>query len=107
MITWKQWKRIRTSPTNLTKSGVKKSKAGDWVKTRKGYWPTTGSFLRSITITSASLTQAFLRDWYRKVGFTIKGMTCTLRYAGRAERKGWRYNPYRSIRLHADRMDAQ
>ena len=37
MVMWKQWKRIRTKLTNLTRLGVKKPEAWEWANTRKGY----------------------------------------------------------------------
>jgi group II intron reverse transcriptase/maturase len=70
MVIWKQWKRIKTKLTNLTKLGVKKSKAWEWANTRKGYWRIAGSFILSTSITNDRLKAAgyvFLSDYYRKV----------------------------------------
>jgi RNA-directed DNA polymerase len=70
MVIWKQWKRIRTKLTNLTKLGVNKPKAWEWANTRKGYWHTAKSFILSTTITTDRLRQAgylFLSDYYQKV----------------------------------------
>ncbi len=38
MVIWKQWKRIKTRMKNLTKPGVKQSKAWERANTGKGYW---------------------------------------------------------------------
>ena len=70
MVIWKQWKRIKTRLTNLTKLGVKKSKAWEWANTRKSYWRTAGSYILSTVITNDRLRKAgyvFLSDYYRKV----------------------------------------
>lgn len=70
MVLWKQWKRIRTKLANLIKLGVKKSKAWEWVNTRKSYWHTANSFILSTTITTERLKEAgyvFMSDYYRKV----------------------------------------
>lgn len=70
MVIWKQWKRIKTKLTNLTRLGVKKSKAWEWANTRKGYWRISNSFILSTTITTDRLRQSgyvFLSDHYRKV----------------------------------------
>lgn len=72
MVIWKQWKRIRTKLTNLTKLGVKKSKAWEWANTRKSYWHTANSFILTTSITTDRLRQAgyiFLSDHYQKVRF--------------------------------------
>ena len=52
MVTWKQWKRVRTRFTNLKKAGVAKEQAWMWANTRKGYWRTAHSpiLLRVLTI---------------------------------------------------------
>lgn len=70
MVIWKQWKRIKTKLTNLTKLGVKKSKAWEWANTRKGCWHIAKSFILSTTITTDRLKQSgyvFLSDYYQKV----------------------------------------
>ena len=70
MIIWKQWKRIRTRIRQLTKLGVKKSKAVKWANTRKGYWHIANSFILNSTITTNLLREAgylFLSDYYQKV----------------------------------------
>ena len=70
MVIWKQWKRIKTKLKNLTKLGVKKSKAWEWSNTRKSYWHTAKSFILSTTITKDRLRQVgyvFLSDYYQKV----------------------------------------
>ena len=43
MITWKQWKRVRTRFTNLKRAGIDKERAWMWANTRKGYWRTAHS----------------------------------------------------------------
>lgn len=70
MVIWKQWKRIRTKLMNLTRLGVKKSKAREWANTRKGYWHIANCFILQTTITNDRLKQAgymFLSDYYQKV----------------------------------------
>lgn len=70
LVIWKQWKRIKTKFTNLVKLGVKKSKAWEWVNTRKGYWHIAKSFILSTTLSTKRLRQAgylFLSDYYQRV----------------------------------------
>lgn len=43
MVTWKQWKRIRTRYENLKKAGIPEEQAWMWANTRKGYWRTAHS----------------------------------------------------------------
>jgi RNA-directed DNA polymerase len=43
MVTWKQWKKVRTRFANLKRMGVKKEQAWMWANTRKGYWRTAHS----------------------------------------------------------------
>jgi RNA-directed DNA polymerase len=43
MVTWKQWKRIRTRFENLKRAGVNQEQAWMWANTRKGYWRTAHS----------------------------------------------------------------
>jgi RNA-directed DNA polymerase len=55
---------------NLTRLGVKKSKAWEWANTRKGYWHIANCFILKTTITTDRLRQAgyvFLSDYYLKV----------------------------------------
>ncbi|MGN7179193.1 group II intron reverse transcriptase/maturase [Paenibacillus sp. FSL R5-0490] len=35
---WKEWKKVRTKFRNLTRLGIKKSKAWQYANSRKGYW---------------------------------------------------------------------
>lgn len=70
MVIWKQWKRIRTKFANLIKLGIKKSKAWEWLNTRKSYWRTAGSFILTRTITTERLRKSgyvFLSDYHQKV----------------------------------------
>ena len=74
MVIWKQWKQIRTKLTNLTKLGVKKSKAWEWANTRKSHWHVANSYILTTSITNDRLRQAgyvFLTDYYRKVRVVI------------------------------------
>ena len=52
MVTWKQWKKVRTRFENLKRMGVEKEQAWMWANTRKGYWRTAHSpiLLRVFTI---------------------------------------------------------
>lgn len=70
MVIWKQWKRIATKLRNLIRLGVKKSKAWEWVNTRKGFWHTAKSPILSTTITTERLRKAgyvFMSEHYQKV----------------------------------------
>ncbi len=70
MVIWKQWKRIRTRLRNLIKLGIAKSKAWEYVNTRKGYWRTANSPILNSSITNDRLKQAgfiFFSDYYRKI----------------------------------------
>ncbi|MGK7395018.1 MAG: group II intron maturase-specific domain-containing protein [Candidatus Cyclobacteriaceae bacterium M3_2C_046] len=57
IVIWKQWKRIRTKLMNLTKLGVKKSKAWEWANTRKGYCYIANCFILKSTFTADRLRQ--------------------------------------------------
>lgn len=50
MCIWKQWKKIRTRYTNLTKLGIPKRKAWEYANTRKGYWRISNSPILSTTL---------------------------------------------------------
>jgi group II intron reverse transcriptase/maturase len=72
MVIWKQWKQIKTKLKNLTKLGVKRSKAWEWANTRKSYWHVANSYILATTITNSRLKESgyvFLSDYYRKVRF--------------------------------------
>jgi RNA-directed DNA polymerase len=72
MVIWKQWKRIKTKLSNLTKLGMKQSKAWEWANTRKSYWHIANSYILATTITNERLRKAgyvFFSDYYRKVRF--------------------------------------
>ena len=72
MVIWKQWKRIRTRLTKLTRLGIDKYKAWQYANTRKGYWHTANSPIVTRAITTSRLKQAgyvFLSDYYGKVRF--------------------------------------
>ena len=58
MVFWKQWKRVRTRQTNLTKLGIAKSKAWEYANTRKGYWHIANSWVLSTSVTNERLKQA-------------------------------------------------
>jgi RNA-directed DNA polymerase len=67
MVFWKQWKRVRTRQTNLTKLGIAKAKAWEYASTRKGYWHIANSWILSTSVTNERLKQAgyvFLTDCY-------------------------------------------
>jgi RNA-directed DNA polymerase len=72
MVIWKQWKRIKTKLSNLTKLGMKRSKAWEWANTRKSYWHIANSYILATTITNDRLRKSgyvFFSDYYRKVRF--------------------------------------
>ena len=50
MCIWKQWKRVRTRFTNLSKLGVPRHKAWEYANTRKGYWRISLSPILSTTL---------------------------------------------------------
>jgi len=60
MVTWKQWKKIRTRFENLKKLGVSKEQAWMWANTRKGYWRTAHSPI---------LTKALSNERFKRVGY--------------------------------------
>lgn len=67
MVIWKQWKRISTKATNLSKLGLTRSKAWEYANTRKGYWHTANSWILSTTVTNKRLSEAgylFFTDCY-------------------------------------------
>jgi RNA-directed DNA polymerase len=67
MVLWKQWKRIKTRATNLTKLGVNKFKAMEYANSRKGYWHLANSWVLSTTLTDERLRAGgytFLTDCY-------------------------------------------
>ncbi|RYD54424.1 MAG: group II intron reverse transcriptase/maturase [Sphingobacteriales bacterium] len=70
MVVWKQWKRIRTRMSNLTKLGICRQKAWEFASTRKGYWRIANSPILSMSVTNQRLRTAgylFLTDYYLKV----------------------------------------
>lgn len=70
MVIWKQWKRIRTKLSNLSKLGIPKYKAWQFANTRKGYWHIANSPILNCSITNARLYQAgylFFSDYYSSV----------------------------------------
>lgn len=52
MVTWKQWKKVRTRYKWLQKLGVNKEKAWEWANTRKAYWRIAKSPILSKTLTN-------------------------------------------------------
>lgn len=70
MVIWKQWKRIKTRITNLSKLGINKHKAYEWANTRKSYWHTAGSYILTRSVTAERLRLAgyvFFSDYFMKV----------------------------------------
>lgn len=60
MVTWKQWKKIRTRFENLKKAGIKEAQAWMWANTRKGYWRTAHSPI---------LMKALSNERFKRVGY--------------------------------------
>jgi group II intron reverse transcriptase/maturase len=60
MITWKQWKRVRTRFTNLKRLGIDVEIAWMWANTRKGYWRIAHSPI---------LTKALSNECFKRAGY--------------------------------------
>ena len=58
MVTWKQWKRIRTRYENLKKAGISEEQAWMWANTRKGYWRTAHSPILSRALSNKRFERA-------------------------------------------------
>lgn len=70
MVTWKQWKRIKTRFQNLMKLGISKFQAMLFSNTRKSYWRTAKSPILSTSISNDLLQKAgylFFSTHYRSV----------------------------------------
>jgi len=63
MITWKNWKRVRTRYKWLRKLGVNHWKALEWANTRKGYWRIAGSKILSQTLTNKLFKRAKFKSF--------------------------------------------
>ena len=80
MITWKQWKRVRTRFANLKGLGIKEEKAWMWANTRKGYWRTAHSPILCQSLSIERFKRAgylSLRDCYA-AGGTGKLWNCRI-----------------------------
>jgi group II intron reverse transcriptase/maturase len=60
MCYWKQWKKVKTKHTMLTRLGISTGKAWEYANTRKGYWHTANSPILARVLTNAYFEQAGL-----------------------------------------------
>jgi RNA-directed DNA polymerase len=60
MVTWKQWKRVRTRFANLKRVGIDEETAWMWANTRKGYWRTAHSPI---------LAKALSNERFKRAGY--------------------------------------
>lgn len=60
MVTWKQWKKVRTRFDNLKRTGISVEQAWMWANTRKGYWRTAHSPI---------LLRALPKERFKRVGY--------------------------------------
>lgn len=70
MYIWKQWKRVRTRYTMLSKLGFNHNTAFKFACTRKGYWRIAKSHILNVSVTNARLKQvgyAFFSDYLKAV----------------------------------------
>lgn len=70
MYIWKQWKRVRTRYTMLSKLGFNHETAFKFACTRKGYWRIAKSQILSVSVTNVRLKQAgyaFFSDYLKAV----------------------------------------
>lgn len=70
MVIWKQWKRVRTRYTMLSKLGFKHNTAFKFACTRKGYWRIANSHILKVSVTNDRLKQAgyvFFLDYLKTV----------------------------------------
>ena len=58
MVTWKQWKKVKTRFTNLKRLGVKDEQAWMWANTRRSYWRTACSPILHIALSNKRFKQA-------------------------------------------------
>lgn len=71
MVTWKRWKKVRTSFENLKRAGITEVQAWMWANTRKGYWRTAHSpiLLRALS------NKRFIRAGYLSLLECYSAMT--------------------------------
>ena len=70
MYIWKQWRRVRTRYTMLSKLGLNHNTAFKFSCTRKGYWRTAKSPILNTSVTNTRLKQAgyvFFSDYLKVV----------------------------------------
>ncbi len=70
MYIWKQWKRVRTRYTMLSKLGFNHGTAFKFACTRKGYWRIAKSHILNVSVTNVRLKQAgyaFFLDYFKTV----------------------------------------
>jgi hypothetical protein len=58
MVTWKQWKKLRTRYGNLIRLRIKEEQAWMWANTRKGYWRTAHSPILSRALSNERFKRA-------------------------------------------------
>ena len=58
MVTWKQWKKVKTRFVNLKWLGIKDEQAWMWANIRRSYWRTAYSPILHIALSNKRLKQA-------------------------------------------------